>query len=245
MSPTGPQGPGDLAGVALLCAGLGTRLRPLTEHCAKPAVKVAGRPMIHHLLDELTPLHGLPFALNSHHAPQTLEQAVGDYRTGGGSGLDNIKVHHEPTLLGSGGGLFHLSGKLPDGWLLAANGDALLQVDWDVMFAQTADLQQNEAAWLVTEPQRGRLSGLVIKEGAIRSIRPAGEAELPAFTGMALLGPALRQAFPDPEPKGVIEALYKKLMGEGKLKAVTGVRSFLDLGTPEDLKEAESILLAR
>jgi NDP-sugar pyrophosphorylase family protein len=53
----------------VLSAGLGTRLRPLTEHCAKPLVPVGDRPAIAHVLDRL------PFpvrVLNVHHRPDDL-----------------------------------------------------------------------------------------------------------------------------------------------------------------------------
>ena len=84
----------------VLAAGLGTRMRPLSDLLAKPALPVLNRPLLHWTL-ELLARHGVRDVLvNTHHRPETVERAVG---TGRRFGL-RVRYAHEPVILGSGGG---------------------------------------------------------------------------------------------------------------------------------------------
>src|SRR3979490_3361045 len=85
----------------LLTAGLGTRLRPLTDVRAKPAIPVAGEPMVRRIIRWLASYGIDDFVLNLHHRPETLTAAVGD-----GSDL-RVRVRYsweQPRILGSAGG---------------------------------------------------------------------------------------------------------------------------------------------
>ena len=64
----------------VLTAGLGTRLRPLTDVRAKPAIPVAGEPMIRRILAWLVSQGIDDLVLNLHHRPETLTARVGDGR---------------------------------------------------------------------------------------------------------------------------------------------------------------------
>ena len=110
----------------VLTAGLGTRLRPLTYVRAKPAIPVAGEPLIRRIIAWLAGRGIRDLVLNLHHLPETLTAVVGD-----GADLD-ARVRYsweQPVVLGSAGGP-HLA--LP---LIAAytffivNGDTITDVD--------------------------------------------------------------------------------------------------------------------
>ncbi|MDW7655053.1 MAG: sugar phosphate nucleotidyltransferase, partial [Nitrospiraceae bacterium] len=85
----------------ILAAGLGTRLRPLTDTTPKPLLPVAGTPLIvWNLL--LLKRHGFQdVIINLHHLGSMIEQALGD---GSRYGLQ-IVYSYEPVILGTGGGL--------------------------------------------------------------------------------------------------------------------------------------------
>jgi len=84
----------------VLSAGMGTRLRPLSWLRAKPALPVAGAPLIVHILRWLAS-HGIREAIvNLHHRSETIAAAVGD-----GAAFDlRVRYSWEQPLLGSGGG---------------------------------------------------------------------------------------------------------------------------------------------
>ncbi|MFO0707084.1 MAG: nucleotidyltransferase family protein [Nitrospira sp.] len=108
----------------ILAAGLGTRLRPLTNTIPKPLLPSAARLIVWNLL--LLKRHGFrDVVINLHHLGPMIEQALGD---GSRFGLRLI-YSHEPVILGTGGGIkqaeLHFSGEP----VLILNGDTLFELD--------------------------------------------------------------------------------------------------------------------
>ena len=65
----------------ILGAGLGTRLRPLTERCPKPLLEIGGRPIITYAMDHLRNVGVDRFIVNTHHCPEVMRK---DFQTGNG-----------------------------------------------------------------------------------------------------------------------------------------------------------------
>jgi len=109
----------------VLAAGLGTRLRPLTDRTPKPLLPVAGRPiLLWNLL--LLKRHGITdIIINLHHLGEQIVQVLGD---GSRFGM-RVAYSHEPTLLGTGGGIKQAAPFLKDGSFLVLNGDTLSACD--------------------------------------------------------------------------------------------------------------------
>ncbi len=83
-------------------AGLGKRLRPLTEFRPKPLVPVRNRPLITYVLDALIDVGIERFVVNTHHCADAYEWLLGaEYRG------REIRYIHEPVLLETGGGLWN------------------------------------------------------------------------------------------------------------------------------------------
>jgi len=83
----------------VLAAGLGTRLRPLTEDKPKCLVPLAGRPLIGWTLEWLRRAGVTECVINLHYLPEKVQQFVGD---GSGYGL-RVTYSYEPELLGTAG----------------------------------------------------------------------------------------------------------------------------------------------
>src|SRR5437879_12831 len=115
----------------VLAAGLGTRLRPLTETLPKPLLPVAGRPILEwNLL--LLKRHGITEAIiNLHHLGDQIVRALGD---GARFGL-RLAYSHEPTLQGNSGGIKTAAHFLMDGPFLVHNGDTLSECDLTALIA--------------------------------------------------------------------------------------------------------------
>ena len=104
--------------VAILAAGLGTRLRPLTYTTPKALVPVLNRPLLGVLLAQLREAGALRVALNTHHLADQVQHFLGANFP---QGLE-VVVRHEPEILGTGGGLRSLAQAL-EGWpLLISTG---------------------------------------------------------------------------------------------------------------------------
>ena len=109
----------------VMAAGLGTRLRPLTDFLPKPMMPVANRPVLHHLLNLLHRHDVREVGINVHAFPEMIEKYFGD-----GSSLDmSILWSHEPELLGTAGGTKKLQDFWGDETILVTSGDGLHDVD--------------------------------------------------------------------------------------------------------------------
>ncbi|MDI9569576.1 MAG: nucleotidyltransferase family protein [Pseudomonadota bacterium] len=106
----------------ILGAGLGTRLRPLTDHCPKPLLPLGGRPMITYAMEHLRRAGIERFIVNTHHCAQVYAETFPRREWRGVP----IVFRHEPTLLDTGGGIKNIEDLLVEGEpLLVYNGDVL------------------------------------------------------------------------------------------------------------------------
>src|SRR5690606_218243 len=103
----------------LLAAGLGTRMRPLTDHTPKPLLPVAGRPLIEHHLLRLRAAGFTEIVINHAWLGQQIEACLGD---GSRYGL-SIRYSAEGQPLETGGGIFRALPLLGDGPFLVMSSD--------------------------------------------------------------------------------------------------------------------------
>jgi mannose-1-phosphate guanylyltransferase len=110
----------------VLGAGIGKRLRPLTEKVPKPLLKIGGRPIITYALDHLISLGIERFIVNTHHCPAEYQKEFPDWEYRG----KPILFRHEPVLLETGGGLKNIEDLLEgDDAIFVYNGDILTDID--------------------------------------------------------------------------------------------------------------------
>ncbi len=106
----------------ILGAGLGARLRPLTEHCPKPLLDIGGRPVITYAMDHLLSVGVDRFIVNTHHCPEEYLKKFPDGKWRGAS----IIFRYESTLLDTAGGLKNIEDLLEtDQTILCYNGDII------------------------------------------------------------------------------------------------------------------------
>ncbi|MDP2268812.1 MAG: nucleotidyltransferase family protein [Deltaproteobacteria bacterium] len=106
----------------ILGAGLGTRLRPLTDSCPKPLLPVGGRPIITYAMDHLLPLGVERFIVNTHHLAPVYHQVFPEKQWRG----IPIIFRYEPLLLDTAGGLKNIEDLLEgDENLMVYNGDVI------------------------------------------------------------------------------------------------------------------------
>lgn len=104
----------------ILGAGLGTRLRPLTDDCPKPLLPVGGRPLITFAMDHCLSAGIERFIVNTHHCPRAFDRAFPERSWRGWP----ILLRHEPLLLETAGGLKNIEDLLDEEEaILVYNGD--------------------------------------------------------------------------------------------------------------------------
>ena len=116
----------------VLAAGLGERLRPITDEVPKPLLEIGGRPLIHYPLLMLRDAGVYDVAINVHHLAAKIEAALGT----GESLAISITYSPEPVLLGTGGPLLALRSYFAGQPFLILNGDTIMDLDLSVMIAQ-------------------------------------------------------------------------------------------------------------
>ena len=106
----------------ILGAGLGTRLRPLTEQCPKPLLEIRGRPIITYAMDHLLKVGVDRFIVNTHYLPEVYSEKFPDRQWRGVP----IIFRYEPVLLDTAGGLKNIEDLLgEDEAILCYNGDVM------------------------------------------------------------------------------------------------------------------------
>jgi mannose-1-phosphate guanylyltransferase len=106
----------------ILGAGLGTRLRPLTERVPKPLLEIGGRPIITYVMDHLLNVGVDRFIVNTHHCPEVYLEKFPNRQWRGVP----ITFRHEPILLETAGGLKNIEDLLAeDEAILCYNGDVM------------------------------------------------------------------------------------------------------------------------
>ncbi|HEY1962117.1 MAG TPA: nucleotidyltransferase family protein [Rhizomicrobium sp.] len=226
----------------ILAAGLGTRMRPLTNDTPKPMVKVAGRALIDHAIDRLVAAGVTMIVVNVHYHADKLRQHL--------AGRHDVEIRisdETDAILGTGGGIAralpHFEGEPffvhnSDSIWAEGYGHALdrLKARWN---SDEMDSLLMMASLVNSMGYEGRGDFLMDSEGRLSRV-PEGKLSPFAYPGAAILHPRLfdeapRRGFP-------LLMLWEKAIERGRLFGMRLDGVWMHVGTPEALKEAEAFL---
>ncbi len=219
----------------ILCAGLGTRLRPFTERWPKPAMPFLGQPLFRYHLEVLRAAGARAVGINTHHLPDVMEATA--RAECGRVGLP-LHVAHEPVIQGTGGGIRGLRDFLSGDEFLVFNGDILFPVDLrPVVEAHRAS---GAAATMVLLPMPAHEKYAAVEldeEQRVRRIAghgPGGEGLSPwHFTGVHVMSPRVFDFMSPEGPEDINRNVYVRMMEAGLPVRGHVVRTYWsDLGTP-------------
>jgi NDP-sugar pyrophosphorylase family protein len=226
----------------ILAAGLGTRLRPLTNTIPKPLLPVGGTPLIvWNLL--LLRRHGIrDVVINLHHLGDLIEKELGDGSTVG----MRISYSHEPTILGTGGGLKQAERFFEGESFLVLNGDTLC--DLDVGALCRFHRQENPLATMVVrdDPDVDRWGALELNvQQRIVRINGHGRADdgpvvKRMFAGVHIVHPRLLRTLPAGHASSIIEAYVREIEQGQPVFGYTFHGYWSDVGTPQRYAEAQA-----
>ncbi|NRA54667.1 MAG: CBS domain-containing protein [Gammaproteobacteria bacterium] len=123
--------------VVLMAGGFGTRLRPLTNNCPKPLLKLGEKPILETIIENFISSGFHQFYISTHYLPETIVEHFGD---GSKWGVD-IHYIHEDTPLGTAGSLGLLPPSLPDLPIIMMNGDVLTKINFEQLLSYHNKLQ--------------------------------------------------------------------------------------------------------
>lgn len=220
----------------VLTAGLGTRLRPLTDLLAKPALPVAGQPLVARILRWLASQAVNDAVLNLSHLPDTVSAVAGD---GSPFGI-RVRYSWEQPVLGSAGGPRHALPLLGSRFLIV-NGDTLTNVPIsDVIDTHTRSGAAVTMA-LVPHPAPGRYGGVHVNDAGLvdRFTARTDTASSPLwhFIGVQVVEAEVFAALPDNTPAESVGGIYRALVERGLVAAHRSESMFRDIGRPDDYLE--------
>ncbi|AKQ68043.1 Mannose-1-phosphate guanylyltransferase [Myxococcus hansupus] len=233
----------------VLCAGLGTRLRPLTERWPKPALPLLGQPLLRYHLAVLKAAGVTAVGINTHHLPDTMASVARAECARAGLPLH---VVHEPVIQGTGGGIRGLRDFLSGDDFLVFNGDILYPVDLRPVVAMHR--ASGALATMVLQPMPVGETYAAVELDAAGHVRriaghgPGGEGLSPwHFTGVHVMSPRVFDFMSPEGEEDINRGVYVRAMAAGQ--TVRGARVdgyWSDLGTPSRyLATVQDVLAGR
>jgi len=228
----------------VLAAGLGTRMRPLTDKLPKPLVAVGGKPLINHVLDRLAAVEVETAVVNVHHLADQLEQHLQPRRT------PKIVISDErDAVLGTGGGVAKALPLLGPAPFFLVNSDTL----W--IDGVKSNLERLAAAF-----RPGRMDALLLLAPTATSVGYSGRGDFSmapdgrlrrrnerdvvpfVYAGIAILSPDL---FKDaPSGAFTLTELFDRAIEQERLFGLRLEGVWMHVGTPEAVAAAEQAILA-
>ena len=242
MSRAGPS-PVPRHGMAL-AAGLGVRMRPITEHTPKPLIAIDGRTLLDRAIDRLEEAGVEEIVVNTHHLGAMIERHLA------GRPSPKIQVSPEESLLETGGGVARALPMLGTGPFFVVNVDVLwlngphpvlsmMAAAWDdatmdglLLVHPTVEAHGYDGVGDFTMDPDGRLY-----RREERQIAPH------LFTGIQILHPRLFNGAPDGPFS--LNVLYNRAMEAGRLYGILHDGKWFHIGTPDGLAVAETYMRAR
>ncbi len=240
----------------ILAAGLGTRLRPLTDDRPKALVEIGGRPLLEITLARLRTFGICEVMINAHHFA---DQLVDYLKANGNFGM-RIEISREDILLDTGGGLkkaapfFHVDSVSEFGnpeaeeAIVVHNVNVISTIDLARMervhtankALATLAVQQRESSRQLLFDERLHLCGRQTgRDAPLEMVRPSRHVQPLAFAGIHIVSPRLFEKLTE---QGVFSIITSYLRLAGHEETILGFRAdeyyWRDLGRPDDLKRA-------
>jgi NDP-sugar pyrophosphorylase family protein len=234
----------------VLAAGLGTRLRPLTDDRPKALVTVAGRTLLEITLERLRAAGVRDVIVNVHHFSDMVVQYLSAHNNFG----MRIAISQEEDLLDTGGGLkkaawFFLENESNSREpFILHNVDVMSTIDLGRMVRShsernalaTLAVQDRETSRFLLFDSDGRLCGRRAgRDGKVEMVRSAAETHALAFSGIHVISPDLLKKMTDEGAFSIIST-YLKLAAQGEniLAFRADEYYWRDLGRPESIAQA-------
>lgn len=229
--------------VMILAAGLGTRLRPLTNDCPKPLIPLMLQPLLGHVLSDLRSQGVREVILNLHYHATQMAHWLGD---GSRWGL-HVTVSVETEILGTAGALKRVAPLLQEAPFIVMNGDVLMPLDLHALWHWHC--QRQAMVTMVVRPDpAARAYGPVLVDGSTQRVlqingRPAHDQELQGeetvFTGTQVVSPSVLEHIPPERFFSTTAEVYPAIIKQyGSVYGYRYTDYWMDLGTPERYLQA-------
>lgn len=219
--------------VFLMAGGFGTRLKPLTDNCPKPLLKVGDKPILETVLLSFIKAGFHNFYISTHYLPEMIREYFGN----GEKWEVSINYVHEELPLGTGGALGLLPKDLPELPVIMMNGDVLTKVDLEALLT-FHNGNNADATICVREYEYQVPFGVIESEGNV--IKSMVEKPIQRFHVNAGIYVVSRKIIEQVNNNEVVDmpTLLERYLGDNVLM-FPFYEYWLDIGRMDDFKRAQ------
>lgn len=227
--------------VFLMAGGFGTRLRPLTNNCPKPMLKVGDKPILEQILLSFIEAGFHRFFISTHYMSEVIRDYFGDGEKWGVS----IKYVHEEEPLGTGGALGLLPHDEIDKPMFMMNGDLLTSLNLH-SFLEFHETHGGVATMCVREYEHQVPYGVITSEGIqIKSMVEKPTQRFFVNAGIYLLSPILIKSV-QPSTRVDMPTLLERQIESGEAVNMFPIHEYwLDIGRMDDFNKAQTEVQSR
>ncbi len=215
----------------IFAAGLGERMRPLTDHTPKPLLRVGGKPLIEWHLEKLAAIDVRYVVINTSHLADQFPEALGD---GSRWGLRIRYAYEGPTPLETGGGMLNALPLLGPQPFIAVSADIYSDYDYAALPLQPSGLAH---LVMVPNPDWHAAGDFALAEGQLRE---EGPGERLTFGNIGVYRPEFLQG--EIPGRFKLLPLYQHAMRAGQLGGERYDGFWRNLGNPAQLAELDAHL---
>ncbi len=219
--------------VFILAAGLGERLRPITNYIPKPLLPIVGKPVLQSVLEKVSALPIYKIGINLHHKREVMERWINQ-----SAFSKNIELFHEEPILGTGGALYNAGAFLKNSTFLVHNSDIISDIDVKQLTA--FHLSSKNLATIAVHDYSEFNKLEIDEKGFLKSVGTASgkNSKYLAFTGIAVYQPEFLKFLPT-GASSVVDAWLRAIHEGYKIGSldVTGCY-WTDTGTPASYAKA-------
>lgn len=216
----------------VLAAGLGERLRPITNHLPKPLLPLLGKPVIEGIVERLSKISSGKIGINLHYKADMLRDWARNSPYS-----DRIQFFYEDPILGTGGALKNAEAFLSEGQFLVHNSDIVSEID--LFFLLETHLSEGNIATLATVHFPGCNNVILNEEGLVMGIKHLEDYDKGVtFTGIAVYSPEFLRFLTD-GISHVTDAWLRAIEAGHRVRSLDFTGTYWrDLGTPESYASA-------
>jgi MurNAc alpha-1-phosphate uridylyltransferase len=220
----------------LLAAGVGERMRPLTNHTPKPLLEVGGVPLIEHHIRRLAAIGLHELVINVSHLGQQIMDYCGDGQRWGVS----IAYSPESVPLETAGGIIKVLKLLGDNPFMVVNGDVWTDYPFERLLRRELHTDKNEAHLVfVDNPTQHPLGDFSMDtSGAVGLKEPNAMGY--TYAGVGLYSPRFFSGHP--QGKLALRPLLNRAIKAGSVSGEYYAGEWVDVGTPERLKTLDETI---
>ncbi len=213
----------------VLAAGLGTRLRPLTDHIPKPLIPILNIPSLFYTLCLLKQAGIREIICNIHSHADAIKKFINASDL---PGLD-ISFSEEPVILGTGGGLKKCENLLGSDEFLLVNSDIVTDINFTALLQHHKKSGLPGTLTLYETPDASSIGFIGVENGLIKDFknqRHTGLVSSFIYTGTAVLSPDIFR-FMKAEFSGIVDTGFTGLIDNGGLSYYQHKGLWMDIGT--------------